>query len=77
MEKGVVEHRLLWRVGGEMGFTCFPAHIWQHFHGGLLLLREPWLHMDTQLLLRQGLLFRCCSRVLPQVLTYMTCRHRL
>jgi hypothetical protein len=23
------QHRLLWRIGGESGFTTFPAQVWQ------------------------------------------------
>ena len=54
---GAVEHKLLWRVGGEAGFTCFPAIVWQPYHGGIVVDSEPWRHKDTQRLLEQKRLF--------------------
>ena len=41
-------HKLLWRIGGEHGFTCVPATLWQKYHGGFVTTREPWRCNDVK-----------------------------
>lgn len=51
------EHKLLWRIGGESGFTCMPAHVWQEYHGGIVITPKPWECNDLKMMVHEVIIF--------------------
>ncbi|EKX36239.1 hypothetical protein GUITHDRAFT_117597 [Guillardia theta CCMP2712] len=68
-----VEHKLVWAVGGEGGFTCFPHRMWAPYRGAIITNFNPWNFVPIDLAMSRELYtnLEAFVRACPEL------RHRL
>jgi len=50
-----IEHKLVWAVGGEGGYTCFPHRMWAPYRGAISTNFTPWNSTPMDLTLNREL----------------------